>query len=81
MYSDDDIRSKPDLDQLLSKKITLDHIIWIIEQFEIVELREEYNDLSSILEAACVHEQHKEVLTEADLVKHRLLDREKTAVK
>ncbi|MCM3634017.1 BglG family transcription antiterminator [Paenibacillus camelliae] len=77
MYSDDDIRSKPDLDQLLSKKITLDHIIWIIEQFEIVELREEYNDLSSILEVACVHEQHKEVLTEADLVKHRLLDREK----
>lgn len=71
-------RTKAELDQLLSKKITLDQILWIIEQFEVVELEDNYNDLSSILEAACRHEQQKEILVEADLVKHRLLEREKS---
>lgn len=71
-------RGKAELEQLISKKITLDQILWIIEQFEVVELREDYDSLSSILEAACLYEQQKEILIEADLVRHRLLEREKS---
>lgn len=70
--------NQTDLDQLMSQKITLDQIIWLLEQFEVVELNEDLLNLSAVLDLACRHEQAKQFLVEADLVRHRLLEREKS---
>lgn len=69
--------AEAELDQLMSHKITLDQILWILEQFEVVQLEAEYENLPSVLEAACFDVQQKELIVEPDLVKQRLLDREK----
>ncbi|WP_165842375.1 BglG family transcription antiterminator [Paenibacillus xerothermodurans] len=66
----------PAFTSLLSLKTTLDEIVNLIEQFEVVQLRERGGELPVILQEACQHESHRGTLSDATSVTERLLTRE-----
>lgn len=67
-----------DFDQLQSLKIALDEIVYLIEQFRVVQIRKDNRKLPSILKEACQYEEEKGVITESSLVVQKLLEREQS---
>lgn len=67
--------------QLLSLNRTVNEIVRLIDQFEVVQIEEieEHNqELYRVLLAACRHEQQKGGLTNASLVAQRIVNREQS---
>lgn len=65
-------------EQLLNLKTAIDEIVQLIEKFHVIQIKDQYRELSSILEAACQHEQEKGILSDASLIAKRLVEREQS---
>lgn len=63
---------------LLSLKTAVDESVQLIEQFHVIQINNQYRELSSILLEACRYAEENGVLSEASLVVNRLVEREQS---
>lgn len=64
--------------QIVSLKTTINEMVSLIERFEVVQIQEQRQELSVILQEACKHEEGKEVLLDAGRVVERIIRREQS---